>query len=219
MNLHRRDWFKALFGLGVAPSLSAAQQPSQPPLKITALRVTPIALPDPPLLAAGGCHGPYFLRTVLQLECDGNVVGIPSTVLVSRRLVDEIGGFDPQMSYCADWDLWLQIALRTRFAYHPDPVFRLIACLRDDLLPSMREVAAGELAREGPGRPEAVDALVYSACKDPAPSVRMCCVYHLGELRVKTHACLAALEMLQQRDKNEGVRAAASAVLTNLRQP
>src|SRR5262249_24071925 len=46
------------------------------PLTITGLTVTPIALPDPPLLAASGCHGPYFLRNIVQLQTDAGIVGV-----------------------------------------------------------------------------------------------------------------------------------------------
>lgn len=49
------------------------------PLRIKALKVTPIALPDPPLLAASGCHGPYFLRNVIELDVEGGIVGIGET--------------------------------------------------------------------------------------------------------------------------------------------
>jgi glucarate dehydratase len=48
-------------------------------LVITGLRVTPIALPDPPLLAASGCHGPYFLRTLVEVTTDAGVTGIGET--------------------------------------------------------------------------------------------------------------------------------------------
>src|SRR5262249_3831701 len=47
--------------------------------------------------------------------------------------------------------------------YHPDPMFRLIGCLHDDLLPSMREVAAMSLTRDFAGRPEAVEAILDAA--------------------------------------------------------
>jgi glucarate dehydratase len=50
-----------------------------PPLSITGVKVTPIALPDPPLLAASGCHGPYFLRNVIELRTEGGIVGIGET--------------------------------------------------------------------------------------------------------------------------------------------
>ena len=53
--------------------------PAQPPLTITGLKITPIALPDPPLLAASGCHGPYFLRNVVELQTDAGIVGIGET--------------------------------------------------------------------------------------------------------------------------------------------
>jgi glucarate dehydratase len=52
---------------------------SQPPLLITGLKVTPLALPDPPILAASGCHGPYFLRNVVELMTEGGTVGIGET--------------------------------------------------------------------------------------------------------------------------------------------
>ena len=41
------------------------------PRHLTGLKVTPIALPDPPILAASGCHGPYFLRNVVELKTEG----------------------------------------------------------------------------------------------------------------------------------------------------
>jgi hypothetical protein len=103
-------------------------------------------------------------------------------------------------------------------AYHPDPVFRLIASLNDDLLPSMREVAAGELTRAGRGRPEAVEALLHSAQNDPAPGVRACCVHCLGEMHVRSSECLAALATLAA-DHDLAVRTEAANVLAELHQP
>ncbi len=50
--------------------------PARDRLTITGLKVTPIALPDPPLLASSGCHGPYFLRNVIELQTEGGIVGI-----------------------------------------------------------------------------------------------------------------------------------------------
>jgi glucarate dehydratase len=82
MVCHRRTWLKGVLGSLISARLSAAAQAQpieRPPLKITDLRVTPIALPDPPILAASGCHGPYFLRNIVQLETDGKIVGIGET--------------------------------------------------------------------------------------------------------------------------------------------
>ena len=77
--MNRRNWLKAILAatlLGRTRSLGAQRGDS---LKITGLRVTPIALPDPPLLNAGGCHGPYFLRNIVQLETEGRIIGIGET--------------------------------------------------------------------------------------------------------------------------------------------
>lgn len=84
--LNRRMWLsQAAVGLGLLGSqrLFAAESPESKrdgtELKITGLRITPIALPDPPLLSAGGCHGPYFLRNIIELETDAGVIGIGET--------------------------------------------------------------------------------------------------------------------------------------------
>src|SRR5262249_39371760 len=54
------------FAAAEAPAaLSPAKRTKD--LTIKEVRVTPIALPDPPLLAASGCHGPYFLRTIMEI--------------------------------------------------------------------------------------------------------------------------------------------------------
>lgn len=85
MTLTRRAWLKLLLAglplsaLRVGRSESAQPERRPAPLKITGLRVTPVALPDPPLLAASGCHGPYFLRNVVELETDGRLVGVGET--------------------------------------------------------------------------------------------------------------------------------------------
>ncbi len=91
LRLDRRSWLTCAAGVACAlPTALRAQQPrAEPPLAITGLRVTPIALPDPPILAAGGCRGPYFLRTIVQLECDGNITGIGET-RGGQRIADEL---------------------------------------------------------------------------------------------------------------------------------
>jgi glucarate dehydratase len=84
MTLRRRDWMR-LAALGLLGARTGRPSPAdelalgRSPLKITGLRVTPIALPDPPLLFSGGCHGPYFLRNVVEVETDAGIVGIGET--------------------------------------------------------------------------------------------------------------------------------------------
>src|SRR5260370_10137183 len=63
---------------------------------------------------------------------------------------------------------------QTLALYHPDPVIRLIGCMSEDLLPSMREVSAETLARTAKDRPEVVEAMIRTVQSDPAPSVRVC---------------------------------------------
>src|SRR5947208_2880711 len=69
----------ALASCPLPAALAQAPGRRPAPLRITGLRVTPIALPDPPLLAASGCHGPYFLRNIIELETDAKVIGLGET--------------------------------------------------------------------------------------------------------------------------------------------
>ena len=62
-----------------AEEVSAAARRSSEDLRIKELRITPIALPDPPILAYSGCHGPYFLRTVVEAVTADGIVGIGET--------------------------------------------------------------------------------------------------------------------------------------------
>ncbi len=79
--MNRRQALTALGGVSALPFLASAAEPlAKPaPLKITKLTITPVALPDPPILAASGCHGPYFLRNIIQLETDAGITGIGET--------------------------------------------------------------------------------------------------------------------------------------------
>jgi glucarate dehydratase len=84
MRTHRRDWLRMAAGGILAGGVDllgwvAALAANNPPLTITGLTVTPIALPDPPLLAASGCHGPYFLRNVVELRTEGGIIGVGET--------------------------------------------------------------------------------------------------------------------------------------------
>src|SRR3954447_21911463 len=92
MSISRRDWLRLIgFGAGgiaagtSAPVVVAQDTPinrlpkSRRDLTIKEFRVTPIALPDPPLLAASGCHGPYYLRTIVEIVTADGVTGIGET--------------------------------------------------------------------------------------------------------------------------------------------
>jgi glucarate dehydratase len=44
--------------------------------RIQEIRITPIAVVDPPLLNAAGLHAPYALRTIVEVVTDDNITGI-----------------------------------------------------------------------------------------------------------------------------------------------
>lgn len=53
----------------------------------------------------------------------GNVVaGSASSALVRRSLLQSAGGFDPELSQCADWELWLRLSLETDFHAISEPL-------------------------------------------------------------------------------------------------
>ena len=84
MRFNRRDWLRmvvagSFVGEFAMRHADCATVPQSSPLEITGLKVTPIALPDPPILAASGCHGPYFLRNIVELRAEGGIVGIGET--------------------------------------------------------------------------------------------------------------------------------------------
>jgi len=101
MTLSRRDFLStaSLSAAGVAyhaaSGLSGCRSTAEAasfnarktqPLNITRVKITPIALPDPPILAASGCHGPYFLRNIVELSTDAGITGIGETRGGERRL-------------------------------------------------------------------------------------------------------------------------------------
>jgi len=82
MNIHRRDLFR-LGALGLFSGRAFGDDTTRlipKSLRIKGLKITPIALPDPPILAASGCHGPYFLRNVVEIDTEAGIVGLGETV-------------------------------------------------------------------------------------------------------------------------------------------
>lgn len=55
------------------------------------------------------------MSTLSELLMFGNTIGTPSTVLCDRALFQQVGGFDPALSQCADWDMWIRLAAVTDF--------------------------------------------------------------------------------------------------------
>jgi glycosyltransferase involved in cell wall biosynthesis len=48
-----------------------------------------------------------------------NCIGPTSTVLVKKKVLEEVGGFDEKLPLYQDWDLWLRIGKSYEFKYVP----------------------------------------------------------------------------------------------------
>jgi glycosyltransferase involved in cell wall biosynthesis len=55
-----------------------------------------------------------------------NIAGCTCSGVVRRDVIDAIGGFEPELQYCEDWNLWLRLSLRTSFGVLPEP----LVCVR-----------------------------------------------------------------------------------------
>lgn len=54
----------------------------------------------------------------------GNVVATPSTVIAEKELFQQVGGFDHELSQCADWEMWIRLATKTEFIYIDKPLLK-----------------------------------------------------------------------------------------------
>lgn len=78
-------------------------------MKINDMRITPVAVYDPPLRNSVGVHQPFALRTIVQLTTDDGLTGLAETYggqdIVQRleEVRSKIIGFDP---YCVE-ALWI----------------------------------------------------------------------------------------------------------------
>jgi glycosyltransferase involved in cell wall biosynthesis/SAM-dependent methyltransferase len=53
---------------------------------------------------------------------EGNAIGMHATVLYDRAKLLEIGGFDPELPRCEDYDVYLRMSRRFGVGHHPDAV-------------------------------------------------------------------------------------------------
>jgi glucarate dehydratase len=103
-------------------------------MKITNLKLTPVAVPDPPLRNSWGVHAPYALRVVVELETDAGVVGL------SEGQINALGELQDSAG-----------ALRGEDPYHLE---RIRAKLRDRPRAfSIVEIACWDAVARAAGRP------------------------------------------------------------------
>jgi glycosyltransferase involved in cell wall biosynthesis len=77
---------------------------------------------DAQLRSLGVPANPRRAGLLEDLLMRGNVIGSICTVLAERTLFDEVGAFDPTLSQCADWDMWVRIGTRTDALYLDEPL-------------------------------------------------------------------------------------------------
>jgi glycosyltransferase involved in cell wall biosynthesis len=47
-----------------------------------------------------------------------------SSVIAKKEAIEDVGGFDASLEYGENWDLWIRLSRRFRFAYLPEPLVR-----------------------------------------------------------------------------------------------
>jgi hypothetical protein len=61
--------------------------------------------------------GPAIVRKWVHNGSVGNWLGEPTSVMLRRTLLNQVGGFDPVQRYASDIDLWLRILARSDAAW------------------------------------------------------------------------------------------------------
>ena len=70
-------------------------------MRINEIHITPVAVPDPPLLNAAGLHAPYALRIIIELISNdgisgwGEIPGSDDTLAALKQAADQLIGIDP----------------------------------------------------------------------------------------------------------------------------
>ncbi|MPV61500.1 glucarate dehydratase [Burkholderia sp. HI2761] len=73
-------------------------------MKIVAVRVTPIAISDPPLLNYAGVHEPFALRSIIEVEADNGLVGLGETY-GDKPVLDHLLRVKDRLVGCSAFDL------------------------------------------------------------------------------------------------------------------
>jgi glycosyltransferase involved in cell wall biosynthesis len=61
--------------------------------------------------------GMAIVRQWVNQGSKGNWIGEPTSVMLRRSVLLEVGGFSTEMQYCDDWELWLRILARSDAAW------------------------------------------------------------------------------------------------------
>ncbi|WP_342358947.1 glucarate dehydratase family protein [Terrarubrum flagellatum] len=85
-------------------------------MRIADVRITPIAFRDPPLLNVAGCHEPWAVRSIIEIETDNGLVGLGESYGEDATLAD-LNAIAPKLVGLDPFDLnALARAVYARFA-------------------------------------------------------------------------------------------------------
>lgn len=126
---------------------------------------------------------PEFLATIAI----GNRVWTP-TIVVKREVYEKVGGFNPQLPHCCDWDMWKRVALLGPVWFDPRPL----------ALYRLHEASdTSRLVRNAANIKDMRNALELSLQYLPAESGRRW--VKAGRRRVAEIALASARELLEKR--------------------
>lgn len=156
-----------------------------------------------------------------DLLYERNVLGTCSTALVRRADFAAVGGFEPDLPSCQDWDLWLRLAERGPLLAVPEPLTEYFFDDRASISGDATAVMRGH---------EQVHARIYAKILDPERRRRLRAEHQRGlasRLSRRTFAPRAALasafDALLTRPDLRGLRAlvetAARIVIHPIRHP
>jgi glycosyltransferase involved in cell wall biosynthesis len=102
------------------------------------------------------------------LRFDGaSILGGGSAALIPRSVFDQVGGFDPELSTSADWDLYYRIAIGhtvafvddvlVRYRVHPGAMHTNIDVMEHDMLHAFGKAFGGQAAA-----PPAIASIAYA---------------------------------------------------------
>jgi glycosyltransferase involved in cell wall biosynthesis len=74
------------------------------------------------LTPCGVTRSCWPVASLQDLLLRGNVIGSICSVVCERSLFESTGGFDPSLSQCADWDMWVRMSTLTEFLYLDSPL-------------------------------------------------------------------------------------------------
>jgi len=73
-------------------------------LKIRQVRVTPVAVRNPPLLNSSGLHHPYTVRSIIEVEADNGLVGLGET-FGEKMVLDRLSEVRESLAGLSPFDL------------------------------------------------------------------------------------------------------------------